>query len=511
MKITSLLCFITLSAAIATGQNKWAEFPESETHSGWIDSGSFLGHVYPFSDEFIFSADLQNLIYVPENSPDANGGGWVWIYRGLDVPAMGELEVTHVQTSRVADNSLFFSNGRYNFGPQISAWGDSVKVHGDYAYVTWYMGGMENRYVMLSRKRLDGDEWETIQFPHQHIGFRGDPEIGDSHNTIAVGIAGIDGTVHLLYDMHAYTRQNQPDDYFNYNISVPGAATAENWDISLFSEKRDYLRQGVVYEGVTYPNFLTNDEGELLATWRIGGDQRGSYFFSVYDDNGWSNNLQLTNGNINSNPWGPYGSLKYIQGKYRLGLSIRLRDRGDFGYQLNSGFYYAYSDDPSGINDWRNIDGEPLNRPIANPDLMKIGEPNDFGVGNRIPVAARWTLTDNGSLHFGSTVSGTNVHYYKGPGDDDFTIATTGIPNGGLFSVGNTVFIAGIENGRVTIYATPAATNDWELLYQSPSTETYRHGVYYLRDNELFYFAQHEGSSDSLPIDFLHLRLDGVQ
>lgn len=434
------------------------------------------------------------------------------MYKGLEdaPPSLDDLEVTHVQTSRVADDSLFFFES-FNFGPQISAWGDAVKVYGDYAFVSWYKGGMENRYVMLSRKNLNGGEWETIQFPHQHIGFRGDPEIGDSHNTIAVGIAGVDGTIHLLYDMHAYTRQNQPDHYFNYNISVPGAATAENWDLSLFEEKRNYLRQGVNYEGVTYPRFLANDDGELLATWRIGGDQRGSYYFSVYDGNGWSNNNQLTNGNINSNPWGPYGSLQYTQGKYRLGLSIRLRDRGDLGFQLNSGFYYTYSDDPSGLSDWRNLDGDPLSLPITNPDLMKIGEPNHFGVGNRIPFAARWTLTDNGSLHFGSTVSGTNVHYYKGPNDDGFNIATTGVPNGSFFSVGDTIFMAGIENGRVAIYAAPAGSNAWEELYRSPATAIYRHGVFDVRGNELFYFAQHEGASDSLPIDFLHFRIDGAQ
>ncbi|WP_026232129.1 hypothetical protein [Neolewinella persica] len=125
--------------------------------------------------------------------------------------------------SLVTPDGLYFDGERgvdYQFGRQISAHGDCIEVIGGFVFVTWYQGGMDNRLLRLSRRRL-GDPaapWVTLEFPDQHIGYRGDPTMGDSPNTIAVGVSTIDSTVHLLYDMHAYSQSGVPNNFFNYRV-----------------------------------------------------------------------------------------------------------------------------------------------------------------------------------------------------------------------------------------------------------------------------------------------------
>ena len=64
---------------------------------------------------------------------------------------------------------------------------------------------MDDRHVMLSRNPIGSGDWEHIKFPHQHVMFKKDTTKGDSHNNIAVGVCPKDGTIHLLFDMHAYS------------------------------------------------------------------------------------------------------------------------------------------------------------------------------------------------------------------------------------------------------------------------------------------------------------------
>jgi len=58
---------------------------------------------------------------------------------------------------------------------------------------------------MLTRYNTVTGTMATIEFPHTHTGFQNKWWLGESHNTIAVGISPLNGTIHLLYDMHAYS------------------------------------------------------------------------------------------------------------------------------------------------------------------------------------------------------------------------------------------------------------------------------------------------------------------
>ena len=483
----------------------WSQFPTLPGNPTWVDTGPMLGLVEVSHDPYVWVEDMGRFVYAPPGTMSETG---LWVNIPFAEAAHGDrpmLNMSVVDRSRVTDDGLFFADN-FQFGRQISAHGNAVTVYEDYIFVTWYHGGMDNRHVMLSRRHFESDTWETIQFPHRHIGWQGNPTIGDSHNTIAVGVCPIDETVHLLYDMHSYTSTNQPGNFFNYNISVPGAATAENWSLDLFNEKQNYLRRDGNYENVTYPSFSVLPDGSLMARWRVGGSTRGSFVYATYDGQGWSNNRTMTFGGANP-IWGLYGSYGYRAetGGWHIGFSIRSNDSGA---PLNSGFYYAFTDDPTGMTGWRTLDGQSVSIPIVDYRPLKIGEPTEFGVGDRIPVAAGWTVTENGSIHFRSTVSGTNVHYFRGPDDDEFTAVTSGVPNGGLASFGDYVLARGLEDGRFRVYATPAGEDDWELVFSDDdSPVSYRHGVLAQSGDYIVFYGQHSGMSDSLPLDVIRFRL----
>ena len=96
----------------------------------------------------------------------------------------------------------------YFFGRNISAHGDCIKTYTDtngnkYVFMTWYRGGKGDRHVMLTRYNTNTGTSATIEFPHRHTGFQNKWWIGESHNTIGIGVSPLDGTIHLLYDMHA--------------------------------------------------------------------------------------------------------------------------------------------------------------------------------------------------------------------------------------------------------------------------------------------------------------------
>lgn len=55
----------------------WAGFPLNA--NGWVDTGDFLGFVYPMGD-FIYVLDLNTFLFLPE-SQVSSVGGWAYIFR----------------------------------------------------------------------------------------------------------------------------------------------------------------------------------------------------------------------------------------------------------------------------------------------------------------------------------------------------------------------------------------------------------------------------------------------
>lgn len=450
-------------------------------------------------------------------------------------------QVTLEKEIKISDKGLYFdgkdvptssaNNGTgvydFVFGSRITPHGDCIKEYNGYVFMTWYRGGKFDRHVMLSRYNPNTGVVKTIEFPHQHNGFQNRWWLGESHNTIAIGICPIDGTIHMLYDMHAYS-ENKPsdgslkDDYFRYTYSKKDAATVPDnqFTINQFVKDSDgdykhlKMRNGTDYKSLTYPNFFINKKGELFAWIREGGNNNGAYKFCKYDGNKWSdftqfNVLNAKSRNGISHNWGLYGDIKFSGGKMRIGFATRYSDNND-KYVYNNGIHYAYSDDPNGLNQWKDHTGKSLSLPVFDPDKIKIFEP-----GSLVPSSGKnsvtmnsgvdWITTTNEDLHFVARIKGSdgkwvNVHTYKKAGTNDIKTATN-FPGGNLYAYNNEVYLIGLEGGRVFVEKAPGGTNNWTRIFYGPSNaKKFRHGNVYIDNGKLYFYLMENKSGNAQPI-----------
>jgi hypothetical protein len=429
-----------------------------------------------------------------------------------------QINVTLVDDMELTKEGLYFEGTQgidYQFGKQITPHGDCIDVINGYVFVTWYKGGLDKRNLMVSRKKVDGGEWRTIEFPDRHIGYRGDPTIGDSHNTAAIIVCPIDGTVHLLYDMHAYSKASFPNNYFNYRVSLKNAAFVpdEEWNINLFNPKRHYLRENVNYEKSTYPGFLRFDDGRIMVELRFGGSGNGNDILAIYDGEKWLENMQYNNGNQpGDGKYSIYGGYQYLNGKLIAGYSIRysIANEGTHPlYQLNNGLFYSEAKSPYGKNDWADINGNSIELPVQDPNFLKVAEPCAIGIGNRIAMGPIWTVTKNGAIHFLTAVGGNDVHFYKAPGSATLSYSEN-CPkaNGEFFSLGNKVLNVALESNRLIMRTTPEGENKWQVIYKQTSGDSYRHFKAVIHENKLFVYAMKTGAGKAQPITLLTYSVD---
>lgn len=453
----------------------------------------------------------------------------------------------HFNGSKVSNTSS--NNGSttsydYVFGKNISAHGDCIKTYGDYVFMTWYRGGKTERHVMLTRYNTVTATMATIEFPHTHTGFQNKWWLGESHNTIAVGVSPLDGTIHLLYDMHAYSSSKPSDgslanDYFRYSYSIGGTATLSDAEFTLdkFVQngsggyKHLKLTGGEnqnEFDGLTYPKFFLNDAGDLLMNMREGGHTNGMYKFSKYDANTstWSNFTDFNALNANNQPgitynWGLYGSMKYVNGKMRIGFQRRSANNND-KYQLQNGVYYAYSDDQTGASNWKNHDGQSFNVPLYDSDFIKIMEPGDYvqtTQTNQVYIVQGfdWTVTDNGDVHIISRVKDNefnvtkNLHTYKPAGASDFITSENFAGGEAIYTAGDDVFIIGLINGKVRVQKTTGGTNNFTTVYQATTGKTFDHGQVHIANGKLYYYMMENASGSAQPLYLQVIDLDIVE
>jgi hypothetical protein len=429
----------------------------------------------------------------------------------------------------------------YYFGRSISAHGDCIKTYGNYVFMTWYRGGKDDRHVMLSRYNTATGALVTIEFPHRHTGFQNKYWIGESHNTIAVAVSPIDGTIHLLYDMHSYSKTRPSDgslsdDYFRYTYSVKNAASVSDAEFTLDKfvknssggYKHLSLNGGEDYanfSALTYPQFFLNDAGDIFMYMREGGNNNGAYKFSRYDANTskWSNFTDFNVLNAKSQPgitynWGLYGNMKYVNGKIRVGFQRRSSNNND-KYQYQNGVYYAYSDNQNGLDGWKNHKGEAFSLPLYDADFIKVMEPGDYvqtTQTNKVYIVGDfdWTVTDNGDVHIISKVKDNEnnvtkyLHTYKPAGATDF-ITTEDFAGGtSIYTSGDSVFIIGLINNRVFVQKAEGGTNNFTTVYQATSGRTFDHGRVHINNGKLYYYLMEKKTGSAQPLYLQIIDLD---
>lgn len=419
------------------------------------------------------------------------------------------LAVTLDEASMVTnpgEGGLYFAGERgtnFGFSQRISPHGDCIDVVNGYAFLTWYKGDINARNLMLSRKNINepNSSWVTIEFPHKHVGQRGELFIGDgmrgdSHNTAAVGVSTIDGTIHIIYDLHSIPTSRLPSRFFNYSVSKKNIAFAPDDQFTLenFEPRKNELKAGEDYEELTYPFLHRAPDGSLIARYRVGGSGNGDILMAHYNGNVWSDNWLYQEGTKplpNRNSY--YGGERFINGNYYAGFSIRHAKNNqtnpENGFAFNSGLYFAYTTGvPSPNSQWLDANNNSISMPIINninPNLdpVQVAQPgDDHGVAEnpRTTSDPSWTVTANGTIHFITRVDNINVHYYKGPNDTAFSTNASGnIPNpqvrGKIFSYRNHVFMVEIVGGNVLVKSTPEGKDAWKTVYRSNTTTKYKH------------------------------------
>lgn len=432
----------------------------------------------------------------------------------------------------------------YKFGPQISAHGDCITTYNEYVFMTWYKGGKANRNMMLTRYNTITGTMATIEFPHRHTGWRNIWYIGESHNTIGVGVSPLDGTIHLLFDMHAYTNTRPSDgslsdDYFRYSYSIANAASVPDAEFTLDkfvqNAKGGYKHLSLngienygAFSELTYPKFFLNNQGDLFFSMRQGSSPNGGYHFSRYDSatSTWSDFIKFADKNASNYGqdynWGMYGSFKYVGGKIRIGFQRRSQNNTD-KYLYQNGVYYAYADDQSGDTNWKNHEGQSINLPLRNADEAKVMEPGDYvetTQTNQVYIVGGfdWTVTENGDEHIISRIRDDefnvtkNLHTYRPAGATDFITTEEFSGASAIYTAGNDIFLIGLTNGRVRIQKATGGTNNFTTVYQPTTGRTFRHGRVYIADGKLYYYLMESGhSDDTRPLYLQIIDLDIIQ
>lgn len=132
--------------------------------------------------------------------------------------------------------------------------GSSLASRGNSQYIAFY--NPEGK-IVVGKRNLDSDKWtlDTTQYSGN---------VTDAHNVISLGIDG-DGYLHMSFDHHGHP--------LRYVRSVaPEALTFGEMEPMTGSDEND----------VTYPDFYTLPDGDLLFAYRSGASGRGNLVLNRY-------------------------------------------------------------------------------------------------------------------------------------------------------------------------------------------------------------------------------------
>lgn len=340
----------------------------------------------------------------------------------LSTTALADVQL--LEQSQITDKGLYFwyPDGKkaYHYNPNISPRGDCLTVVNGYIYFGWYQGGMTNRKLMLSRKRIGSGDWVTVEFPYKNT-FIENTNWGDSHRTIALSVSEKDGTVHVLFDHH--------NDPLNYVVSKKHVAFAPDsvfGNINSFHSKREYLAEGQNVR-ITYPTLVENDQGDTVLHYRKGSAVGGNEMVHSYNGVEWTRAKQVTRGAgipyvAEEDKNYAYGKAEFGNGDVYYTFSVRWAAKKPDGI-LNEGVYLAKTG-PTMTDMWEDPTGVKHPLPIQDysPFLIDLPETHDGTGSSSAPGIA---VTDDGGIHltYKGRTSNTDYHYTysRRAGEESFT------------------------------------------------------------------------------------------
>lgn len=277
-------------------------------------------------DNIIFMADIWN----PKNLPDSRH---LWLPVSFETD--GTPAIYYDGLTEAAGNSKLIEVGKGYSGTSVNTAvfrTNPIVTHGNYQYISYYD---PEGYLTLG-KRVHGEPDWTIN----KTGYRGN--VKDGHNVISMGIDG-DGYIHVAFDHHGHP--------LRYAKSIaPGSIELEEMT----------PMTGIDEDKVTYPEFYSMKNGDLLFVYRSGASGRGNMAINRYDvkNKKW---LRVQDSLIDGEEErSPYWQL-YIDENDVIHVSWVWRE--SWLVETNHDLCYAKSID--GGKTWMKSDGTQYNLPIT--------------------------------------------------------------------------------------------------------------------------------------------------
>ncbi|HEX3043503.1 MAG TPA: BNR-4 repeat-containing protein [Bacillota bacterium] len=331
---------------------------------------------------------------------------------------------------------------------------DAISTYNGWQYTAYYNS---SRQVCVARRQLPSGSWQILTLTDYT------QSTNDAHNTISLGIAPGNGTLHLAFDHHDAT--------LHYRKSTTGVATnpgSINWSASLFGAVTSQLVSGTSITGLTYPRFVATPQGDLQFEARLGSSGNGQDYLWEYkcSTGAWTSlGLYISN---------PNGGNAYINGIHydnsgRLHVTWVKRDTPDA--TTNHDLHYIFSTDNG--RTWRNNSGSAIGTTGSDP--VTIEEPKFWTIPTNSGLINQeaQTIDSQGRVHLlmRKTVNGTNYqfHYWRGT-DGVWHETNTNIPTKNWYQRGK--IVAGPNDNLYAVMpdliigSASASTNwtDWAVV-----------------------------------------------
>jgi hypothetical protein len=209
---------------------------------------------------------------------------------------------------------------------------NALVTHGDTQYIAFYSNDAS---VILARRRLGTTDWETHETQYKG-------NVRDAHNAISIAVDG-NGLLHIAWNHH--------NDPLQYSQGLRPDALKLTEKLPMTGDKE---------VSVTYPEFHTLPDGNLIFLYRDGSSGNGNLMINRYDAAAGSwHRVQdgLLDGQGQRNAYWQTA----IDSRGRIHISWVWRETSDVATNHDLG--YARSDD-GGVT-WKKSSGESYTLPIT--------------------------------------------------------------------------------------------------------------------------------------------------
>lgn len=173
-------------------------------------------------------------------------------------------------------------------------------------------------FITFAHRSLNSDKWEIVKTDIQQ-------DCSDAHKSISIALDG-DGNIHLAYGMHdsrmTYRRSTSP---YSFNFGP-----------------LEYMVDSIQEQKVTYPEFYSKNDGNLVFAYRTGYSGNGNLVLNEYKIKTRSWHRILSDVIDGENQRNAYWQM-YMDNSDAIHLSWVWRESGDVA--TNHDLCYAYSAD----------------------------------------------------------------------------------------------------------------------------------------------------------------------